>query len=115
MLRFIKKDVFDFFELLFVACAVSKDESKPTIMHILKTEDGDLVATDDHRCHVYRKNSSLLPGLYEVVKRTKNELILNLVNADNFPDFPDYKRFIPEKSETVELTGDNDYKTAAIL
>ena len=115
MLRFTKKDTPEFAELLFVAHAVSKDECKFTLMHILKTEDGDLVATDGHRCHVYRENIILVSGLYEVAKRTKNELILNLINSDNFPDFPDYKRVIPEKSEVTELSNSNDYKIATIL
>jgi hypothetical protein len=88
-------------QMNFVAKAISKDATRPSIQHIYSTGT-EIVATDSHRLHL--STTDLLPaGMYEVIKNTKTQTLLQSVNSDDFPAFPDYNRAIPEADDPQEI------------
>jgi len=98
--------------LHWVTEALSKDSTcRPslTLMKVEKTAEGLLfIATDGHRLHklAIEDCEDFEPGLYEIIKRTKSELIFNKSEDKNL-EYPDYERILPDKNEckSVEICG----------
>ena len=113
--EFTKKDGLGMFQkIYFVAQAVSSDKTKPALACIL-INDEHIVATDGCRLHLVNQPEyhPLEPGLYKVVKYTKTVIILNSVESDTLPDYPDYQKVLPVAEEMVVL--DSPASAAASL
>lgn len=100
-----------------VCVALSKDNDRPIIAHLL-VEDNTAVATDSHRMHIAPLTRAYPDGLYQVVKSTKSAFVA-IPSGDLTPtDFPSYKRGIPEKTACgaeVALVGEINLDLAACI
>ena len=87
-------------ELLFVCKALAtKASHKSENLQYLYSTGVDIVASDGHRLHVYTpEDCPLEAGYYEIIKKTKTELILNRSDQD-LGDYPDYARVMPEAKD----------------
>ena len=81
-----------------VCSALSKDETRPTLTHLL-LQDNTSVATDRHRIHTARLTDTYADGLYQVVKRTKTAFVAVPAEDLDASDFPDYKCVIPDTNK----------------
>jgi len=104
--------------LLFTVCAaLSKDNYRPIIAHLL-IQDNTAVATDAHRVHIVKLCDTIPDGVYQVVKSTKSAFVAIPAADLTVADFPSYKRFIPEKTACgaeVTLIGDVHHNLAACI
>jgi hypothetical protein len=116
MKKFDKKHV-DFEGIMFVTKAVlKKNPRRPVLHNLFVAENRELVATDGHRCHKYELQSDeLVPGLYQIIKNTKSQIILAPAEDDGV--FPDYTKVFPEPGETIsfgELGTSNEHCAIAL-
>lgn len=96
----IHKTHCDFYGVLFVAAALSKDPNKPNLGLINST--GRMIeATDGHRAHRFNLSEEIPAGLYEVVSKSKKEIVL-VENKEGL-QFPDINRVIPLNPELSTL------------
>jgi hypothetical protein len=89
-----------FGDLSFVLRARSKDKIKPVFTLLCVTDlDGQRIAacSDSRRLHF--APCEFEPGLYEVVKSTSKEIILNLTDQEH-GRFPDISKVIPTLDES---------------
>jgi hypothetical protein len=81
--------------VLYVIAAVSTDKHVHQPLRTLCIEpEGEVsrvVGTDGHRAHWAELLNVYTPGCYEVVKKSKTEIVLRKVDAE----FPNYRRCIP--------------------
>jgi len=56
-------------------------------LNYLNFDDGLWKATDGHRIHFYEPESEYKVGNYEIIKKARNELILEKIENKNFPDW----------------------------
>ena len=97
----IQKHSPGFNDVSWVLKARSKDESRPALLHVEVKKDS-LCCTDGHRLHLLWENSlDIPPGIYEVMKSTKSEIIL-LRNEDG-PTFPDWSVFLSGEPFNVRI------------
>jgi len=85
---------------LFVASAVSTDKTMDAMRFVLCEPDGEtsrFVATDGHRAHWATMSEAHPAGAYEVIKKSKTELVLRRITDAG--QFPDYRSCIPAKTE----------------
>ncbi len=107
-------------ELIFVAAAMSKDETRYALNFIYSTGER-IVATDGHRCHLYApEDCPLEEGFYKVMKRTKT--VIDLLKTEVDGQYPDFDRIIPKdeglvgfSTYTMEATNNAPLKLAEVL
>lgn len=113
MIRFDKKNK-HFSRVNFVLSACNTRHEREVLHYINVSNAGDIVATDGVRLHIYNAPDLMVPGLYEVVKKAANEIILAPASEDFA--FPDYVRLLPaEAPKTTDLQDGVFYATAQIL
>lgn len=114
---------FDSFQ--FVIKALCKDESRPTLTHLLAQEieeDVYYVATDGRRLHLFSFNKELFPndefnevleaGLYELISKSSKAICLVKAGEESEKDmkYPDWQQLIsidqdwPSEKTTVDCT-----------
>jgi DNA polymerase III sliding clamp (beta) subunit (PCNA family) len=71
----------------------------------IKVDNDQAIATDGHRMHIYKLDTVIPDGHYEVVTCNKKEI--TLLRTDDEITFPDYKRVIPESGngKVVHING----------
>lgn len=96
----IHKTHCDFYGFLFVAAAVAKNHTTPALNLIHST--GQMIeATDGHRAHRFNLSEEIPAGLYEVVSKSKKEIVL-VENKEGL-QFPDINCVIPLNPELSTL------------
>ena len=91
-------------ELLFIAAALptAAMHKSENLEHIYSTGQ-KIVATDGHRLHIYTPTECPLEaGYYQVIKKTKTEIILNPVELDQ--EYPDFERITPDREGKKDFT-----------
>jgi hypothetical protein len=97
----------DFDGIKWAIAARSKDTTRKNVTHI-NINSGLLAATDGHRLHLYTPAQDIEAGIYEVLKETKDMIVLRSENIDDYP-YPDYERVFPQHTHN----GINDVFTSA--
>jgi DNA polymerase III sliding clamp (beta) subunit (PCNA family) len=103
-----------FKDLSWTVRAMSKDPIKINL-NAVYINAGNMVASDGHRMHLAEINLDGTPleeGLYEVIKNSKDQIILQEIEGEGLPN---YKQVIPEgeTQKTVELVFENPRKGKA--
>ena len=93
----LTKNMGDIFKnMSFISEAVSKDDIRPVLTCIFVDEE-NIVATDSHRLHLwkdYYEKLNIEPGLYEIIKKTKSEIVLEKSKING--EYPGYKTILPD-------------------
>jgi hypothetical protein len=84
----------DFDGIKWAIAARSKDATRYSITCI-NIDGGLIVATDGHRLHIYTPERDIDAGMYEVLKETKDIIVLRSGDTDGFK-YPDYERVFPQ-------------------
>jgi hypothetical protein len=83
--------------ITWTAKAASKDMTRKNICNRIFIDDGLAVATDGSRMHLVYLGEEFASGLYEIVSKTKNKVIL--VKDETGVNFPDYMRIFTKFTE----------------
>jgi hypothetical protein len=73
--------------------ATDPKHKNETLRLVKVKENGEMHCTDGWRLHTYKPEQSMEPGLYEIIKNTKKEIILS--KFDTTMQFPDSDGVIP--------------------
>jgi len=108
----IKNEDVEIFEKikLLIQC-LSKDKAREVINYVFINEE-DIVATDGKIMTVIQNNYRFKPGLYQVEKVQKKEILL--IEVEEKFNFPDYQWLIPDSNDYVNLKMSKHYKSEAI-
>jgi hypothetical protein len=85
-----KESMFDEFKFVIMASEKNSYQGYDK----LYINDSDIVCTDGHRLHLYKTDAIFENGVYEIIKNTKSEIILNKIES-SIP-FVNYKSVIPD-------------------
>jgi hypothetical protein len=78
----------DYVGILWVIKARSTEESRYGLQFIT-AKDGEIIATDGHRLHIYKTEMVIKNGNYEVISSNKNEIILEAIKDIEYPKWED--------------------------
>lgn len=76
----------DYTGILWAIKARSMEESRYSLQFIT-AKDGEIIATDGHRLHIYKTEMVIENGNYEVITSNKNEIILETVKGVEYPEW----------------------------
>jgi hypothetical protein len=105
----------DFNDIKWAISARSKDKTRANICCI-NIDGGCIATTDGHRLHVATTERDLDNGTYEVLKETKDMIVLRSTDFQ----FPDYERVFPKTTHNgiaplqVKSTSDYDSRTQVL-
>lgn len=98
----------------FVVKARSKNGySRSDLELVFMDKNGELVATDGHRCHKYKMKNPVVPGHHMVVVNIKTKIIL--VPVDSPRDPPDYNKVFGTIENHVDLACGIDSSVAKVI
>jgi hypothetical protein len=117
----LTKDNKNFPAVAFVTLAISLKHNLSTFRLLYIADDHHAVGTDGHRLHQAPliDQEQITPGLYEIIKCTKSEIILAKATTD--AQYPDYKRLFPKGRQKhavpmlLASTHFIDFAVAAVL
>jgi len=66
-------------------------------MNFINVKDGEFIATDGHRLHIYKFTVQIEDGNYELINANSDEIILEI--SPNI-EYPEWKHIIPSKEPT---------------
>jgi DNA polymerase III sliding clamp (beta) subunit (PCNA family) len=98
MIRITKQNS-DYTGILWVLKARSTEESRYHL-HYIASKNGELIATDGHRLHIYKPEMIIKDGNYEVITSNKNEIILEGVKEI---EFPSWEQVFPKGKPSEEI------------
>ena len=88
-------------EVKWLASALSKDDGRFHVTHIMVNADQTAVATDGSRMHVV-KQIALAPGFYRVMKQAAYAIALQRVNDEDTFDFPSIESLLEDADEAIK-------------
>jgi hypothetical protein len=120
MIRLTKTDA-NFPAVAFVTLAINPKHIHETYRLLYVPCDHHAVGTDGRRLHQapLPDIDQFTPGLYEIIKRTRSEIILTKATTD--AQYPDYKRLFPKGRQKHAVpalpssTYFTDFAVAAVL
>jgi len=105
MLILEKRDGGDFAGVAFVVKAREKRRDSIRGLDLVYFDgNGELVATDGHRCHKYKMQGELKVGHHMVVTNLRTRIIL--VQVESPCDPPNYPRVFTKHSKPIEIHDD---------
>jgi len=93
----------DFKSLIWVARAVSTDETRYYSIGGIRIEAGFAVATDGHRLHCARLQEEYEEGLYHVFKKGNKVLLLMRFEEAQGNAYPKWSKIVPDHTEKGTL------------
>jgi len=109
----------DFENVLWVADAVSKDETRRALWNVLITKEQKAVATDGHRLHIadlkFGPEDGYEAGQYEIIKRTKKEIVLQRIDDALADNYPPYEQVSPKIPKGMKSTAANERDDAVAI
>ena len=85
-------------EIQWLASALATDDLRFHVSHIWVRDNRQAIATDGNRMHVVEM-TSLAPGYYRVMMKTRWSISLQRVNDEETFDFPDVNVVINDQAE----------------